>query len=89
MLDNVEHLLEGQIYGPESLVNRGNDIFASLHGGEVVKITGDHITHVAKFGKPCGMCTLSKQLNEADLNFDIFLFFFFSLFAFYFRRRST
>lgn len=54
LLDNAEHLFEGQIHGPECLLKRGNEIYASTHGGEVIKINGDHITHVAKFGKPCG-----------------------------------
>lgn len=31
----------------------GNSYFASLHNGNVVKIDGDHVTFVAKFGKPC------------------------------------
>lgn len=34
------------------MVSRGNEIFVSL-SNEVVKITGNHITHVAKFGAPC------------------------------------
>lgn len=54
MLDNGERLFEGQVHGPETLLIRGNEIFTSIHGGEVIKITDDHITHVAKFGKPCG-----------------------------------
>lgn len=54
LLDNAEHLFEGQIRGPECLLKRDNEIYASTAGGEVIKITGDHITHVAKFGKPCG-----------------------------------
>lgn len=54
LLDNGERLFEGLVHGPEALLKRGNDIYASIHGGEIVKITGDHITHVAKFGKPCG-----------------------------------
>lgn len=55
LLDNAERLFEGRIYGPEHLIARGDDIFTSIHGGEVIKINGDHITHVAKFGEPCGM----------------------------------
>lgn len=54
LLDNTEHLLEGQLHGPEHLLIRGNEIYTSIHGGEVIRINGDHITHVAKFGKPCG-----------------------------------
>lgn len=54
LLDNAERLFEGQVHGPETLIKRGNEIYTGIHGGEVIKITGDHITHVAKFGKPCG-----------------------------------
>lgn len=54
LLDNSERLLEGQVHGPETLLKRDNDIYTTIHGGEVIKITGDHITHIAKFGKPCG-----------------------------------
>lgn len=55
LLDNAERLFEGRIYGPEHLLARGDDIFTTIHGGEVIKINGDHITHVAKFGEPCGL----------------------------------
>lgn len=52
-LDNAERLFEGKLYGPEALLVRGKDLFSTIHGGEVVRINGDHITHIAKFGKPC------------------------------------
>uniref|UniRef100_U5ET89 Putative secreted mucin n=1 Tax=Corethrella appendiculata TaxID=1370023 RepID=U5ET89_9DIPT len=52
-LDNAERLFENKIYGPENLLVRGNDIYTTIHGGEVIRINGEHITHVAKFGKPC------------------------------------
>lgn len=52
-LDNAERLLEGRVWGPEHLITNGKDIYATLHN-EVVRINGEHITHVAKFGKPCG-----------------------------------
>ncbi|XP_055544207.1 adipocyte plasma membrane-associated protein Hemomucin [Wyeomyia smithii] len=52
-LDNAERLFEGKIHGPEMLLVRGKDMYVSLHGGEVVRINGPHITHVAKLGKPC------------------------------------
>uniref|UniRef100_A0A182M2X2 Strictosidine synthase conserved region domain-containing protein n=1 Tax=Anopheles culicifacies TaxID=139723 RepID=A0A182M2X2_9DIPT len=52
-LDNAERLFEGKIYGPEALLVNGKDIFTTIHGGEVIRINGEHITHIAKFGKPC------------------------------------
>uniref|UniRef100_A0A182SY77 Uncharacterized protein n=1 Tax=Anopheles maculatus TaxID=74869 RepID=A0A182SY77_9DIPT len=53
-LDNAERLFEGKIYGPEALLVHGKDLFTTIHGGEVIRINGEHITHIAKFGKPCG-----------------------------------
>ncbi|XP_031618331.1 adipocyte plasma membrane-associated protein [Contarinia nasturtii] len=53
LLDNAERLLEGRVHGPETLLMRNNEIYTTVHGGQVIKINGDHITHVAKFGKPC------------------------------------
>lgn len=52
-LDNAEHILEGKVPGPEALIARGNSYYASLHNGNVVRIDGDHVTFIAKFGKPC------------------------------------
>uniref|UniRef100_A0A182J858 Strictosidine synthase conserved region domain-containing protein n=1 Tax=Anopheles atroparvus TaxID=41427 RepID=A0A182J858_ANOAO len=52
-LDNAERLFEGKIYGPEALLVNGKDLFTTIHGGEVIRINGEHITHIAKFGKPC------------------------------------
>ncbi|XP_058463081.1 adipocyte plasma membrane-associated protein Hemomucin [Malaya genurostris] len=52
-LDNAERLFEGKLYGPEALLVRGKDLYATVHGGEIVRINGPHITHVAKLGKPC------------------------------------
>lgn len=53
LLDNAERLFVGRLRGPECLRQRGNDLFVSQLG-ELVKINGQHITHVARFGKPCG-----------------------------------
>uniref|UniRef100_A0A2M4BIT6 Putative hemomucin n=1 Tax=Anopheles marajoara TaxID=58244 RepID=A0A2M4BIT6_9DIPT len=52
-LDNAERLFEGKIYGPEAILVNGKDLFTTIHGGEVIRINGQHITHIAKFGKPC------------------------------------
>lgn len=52
-LDKAEHILEGKVIGAEHLLPRGKSIYASLHNGNVVRIDGEHITFVAKFGKPC------------------------------------
>lgn len=55
LLDNTQHLFEGQVHGPEALIARGNEIFATVLGGQIIKISGNHVTHVAKIGQPCGM----------------------------------
>jgi len=61
-LDGAERLLEGRIYGPEHLIVRNNEIYTGLHGGEIIKLTANHVTHVAKFGLPCGKCYLSTYM---------------------------
>ncbi|XP_030370522.1 adipocyte plasma membrane-associated protein [Scaptodrosophila lebanonensis] len=52
-LEGAERLLDGRVYGPECLIVRNNEIYAGIHGGEVIKITSNHVTHVTKFGQPC------------------------------------
>lgn len=52
-LDKGERFLEGRIHGPEHMIAIGKDIYTGIVGGEVVRINGDHITHVAKYGQPC------------------------------------
>ncbi len=52
-LDHADHLLKGKIHGPECMITDGTTIYATLHDGNVVKINGEHVTHLAKFGKPC------------------------------------
>lgn len=36
-----------------NFIAQGKSIFASLHNRNVVRIDGDHVTFIAKFGKPC------------------------------------
>lgn len=52
-LDNSERLLEGRVAGPEHILVVGKDLYTGLNNGEVVRINGNHITHVAKFGEAC------------------------------------
>uniref|UniRef100_A0A1B0D711 Strictosidine synthase conserved region domain-containing protein n=1 Tax=Phlebotomus papatasi TaxID=29031 RepID=A0A1B0D711_PHLPP len=52
-LNEGERLLEGRVHGPEHLLAVGGSIYTGIQGGEVIRINGDHITHVAKFGAPC------------------------------------
>lgn len=46
--------------GPESFTSFRGQIYTGVNGGDVVKLTGNHITPVVKFGKPC------KALYEED-----------------------
>lgn len=52
-LDNADHILEGKVPGPEHLLQSGNSYYASLHNGNVVRIDGEQVTFIAKFGKAC------------------------------------
>ncbi|KAH8332892.1 hypothetical protein KR074_003480 [Drosophila pseudoananassae] len=52
-LEGAERLLEGRVYGPECLIARNNEIYTGIHGGEVIKLTSNHVTHVTKIGQPC------------------------------------
>lgn len=52
-LDKAERILEGRLGGPEHILVVGKDLYTGLNTGEVVRINGNHITHVAKFGQPC------------------------------------
>lgn len=52
-LDNAERLLQNRVYGPECLIVRNNEIYMGIHGGEVIKVNGPHITHVTKLGQSC------------------------------------
>ena len=58
-LKNPEKLLEGKLHGPEHLLNRDGAIFTGLENGDVVKIVGEKITVLGKFGKLC--CELKDE----------------------------
>jgi len=53
LLDGTERLFEGKIHGPEHLLHYNGAIYTGIHGGELVKIVGNNIEHVTKFGKAC------------------------------------
>lgn len=67
-LEGAERLLEGRIYGPECLIVRNNEIYTGIHGGEIIKLTANHVTHVAKFGQPCGKFQSSRNSLYCRLN---------------------
>ncbi|XP_078000978.1 adipocyte plasma membrane-associated protein-like [Glandiceps talaboti] len=54
-LQRAKRLLEGQIFGPESLDFHNGAIYTGTLDGQVVKVVGDKIQTVATFGTPpCG-----------------------------------
>ena len=52
-LNNAERIFVDKLDGPEMLISRDNIIYATLRTGEVVKIEGENITKIAKFGRDC------------------------------------
>ncbi|XP_060536494.1 adipocyte plasma membrane-associated protein Hemomucin-like [Cylas formicarius] len=50
---DVEILHKGEFVGPESFAELGGELYTTIHGGDIVKLSGNHITPITKFGKPC------------------------------------
>lgn len=69
-LDNAERLLVDRLYGPEHLLKRGNDLYTSVCTGQILKINGNHLTHLAKFGEACEYFELAKCGRPLGLAFD-------------------
>lgn len=67
----------GRIDGPECLLARGSEIYASQRG-QVVKINGEHITHVARFGQACGQLLLQETIMPSEKYFILKICCFFS-----------
>lgn len=53
LLENPEKLFVGKVAGPEHLLNRDGAIYTALHTGEVVKIEGEKVSVLGKFGRLC------------------------------------
>lgn len=54
-LNNVEIWHEGDLKGPECIVDYNGELYTGIQGGDIVKLVGkDHIVPVVKFGRPCG-----------------------------------
>ncbi|KAL3286810.1 hypothetical protein HHI36_001303 [Cryptolaemus montrouzieri] len=51
-LDKVEFLYKDLLHAPESLADDSKFIYTSVHDG-IVKLAGNNIVLVVKFGKPC------------------------------------
>lgn len=52
-LEDVELWHKGDFMGPESFASYNGELYVSIYEGDIVKLTGNHITPVVKFGKPC------------------------------------
>lgn len=52
-LNDVEVWHKGDFVGPETFAVYKDELYTSIHGGDIVKLVGNHILPVAKFGKPC------------------------------------
>ncbi|CAG9763984.1 unnamed protein product [Ceutorhynchus assimilis] len=52
-LDNIEKWHKGDFVGPEGLAELNGELYTSLYTGDIVKLTGEHITPIVKFGRPC------------------------------------
>lgn len=53
LLENPEKLLLGKVAGPEHLLNRDGAIYTAFQTGEVVKIEGEKVSVLGKFGRLC------------------------------------
>lgn len=53
-MNNAELLFENEIKGPEGLAVYKNELYTTLHGGYVAKISKGKLVPVVKFGKKCG-----------------------------------
>lgn len=53
-LSGGKRLFENQLKGPEGIWYHGGVLYASIHGGHVIKIVDNQIIPVVKFGKLCG-----------------------------------
>ncbi|CAG2053521.1 unnamed protein product [Timema podura] len=55
-LNNAEHLLKGEIKGPESFAVHKGSLYSGLHGGYIVKIVASKVIPVTKFGSSQCYC---------------------------------
>jgi hypothetical protein len=70
-LDNAQRLLVDRLNGPEHILKRGNDLYTTVCTGQILKINGNHVTHVAKFGEACEYFELAKCGRPLGLAFDV------------------
>ncbi|CAH0550988.1 unnamed protein product [Brassicogethes aeneus] len=52
-LELAEKWHEGEVHGAESFASFNGELYTTLHGGDVVKFVGNHITPIVRLGKPC------------------------------------
>ncbi|KAF5291351.1 hypothetical protein FQA39_LY03502 [Lamprigera yunnana] len=54
-LQGAEIWHKGDFFGPEAFAVYNDELYTTIHGGNVVKLIGEDIVPVVKFGKPCNM----------------------------------
>lgn len=70
-LKDVEVWHKGDFHGPECFADYNGELYTGILLGDVVKLTGEHITPVVKFGKPCkSIHEESKCGRPLGLEFD-------------------
>lgn len=52
-LQNVELWHKGDLFGPEAFADYNGELYTTVHGGDIVKLVGNHITPIVKTGKAC------------------------------------
>lgn len=52
-LDGIEHLYQDELKGPEAYAEYNGELYTSILGGDIVKLSKGQIVPVVKFGKPC------------------------------------
>jgi hypothetical protein len=53
LLENPEIFLKGQVQGPEHLLEKDGIWYTSTGNGDVVRIDGENVEVLSKFGKFC------------------------------------
>lgn len=74
-LDHAERLLNEQIYGPECLISRKDEIYMGVHGGDVIKVFDNKVTHITKLGLSCGNYDKIKVISLNYLLLLTFLYY--------------
>lgn len=69
-LNNAELLFQGQVKGPEAFASFNGELYTSVHGGYVMKVTDNKLVPIVKFGQDCGkhFCYISINTEKYFLD---------------------